>query len=229
MFQNKQRSFQIALALTVLAGAVLACTIYTSEKDLRKDLPKDSVPDSSGTRRAPPAPLAWFQDSDCPTRGLSGLTTNASAGALDCTYHWHGNYGVDNAEIRIMQYPAAPLFQQVLSSDVKNLQNQVATLQSSQSAGTGQKNDNLDIIQADSIDYIYMETYTGSTRVGSTATPLCGDGWGAMGVHGQFEVSLVVRESCDISTSAIDYSNLMRSMRDAATAAVLRAEKTMHP
>lgn len=166
---------------------------------------------------------------DCPTQGLSGLTTNASPGVLDCTYHWNGNFGADNAEIRIMQYPAAPLFQQVLSSDLKNLQNQVATIKSDQSRGTGRKNDNLDIIQADSINYIYMETYTGPAKTGSTAVPLCGDGWGAMGVHGQFEVYMYLRESCDISTSASDYSNLLRSMQAAAVAAVTRAEKSMKP
>ena len=50
-----------------------------------------------------------------------------------------------------------------------------------------------------------------------------------MGVHGQFEIYMYLRESCDISTSAIDYSNLMRTMRNAALAAITRAEKKMTP
>lgn len=225
MREKVGRFFQMGLALAVLAGVILACTLHPSEKDL----PKTFGPDASGTYRAPIAPLAWFQDSDCPTQGLSGLVSNASAGALDCTYHWNGKFGADNAEIRIMQYPAAPLFQQVLISDLKNLQAQVANIRSNQAAGTGRKNDNLDIIQADSINYIYMETYTGPAKTGSTAVPLCGDGWGAMGVHGQFEVYMYLRESCDISTSASDYSNLLRSMQAAAVAAVTRAEKSMKP
>jgi hypothetical protein len=50
-----------------------------------------------------------------------------------------------------------------------------------------------------------------------------------MGVHGQFEVYMYLRESCDISTSASDYSNLLRSMQAAAVAAVTRAEKSMKP
>jgi hypothetical protein len=221
MYQNSRPFFQMALASMVLVGAILACVINY--------VPKSYVPDASGTQHAPLIPLAGFLDSDCPTQGLSGLTTNASPGALDCTYHWNGNFGANNAEIRIMQYPAAPLFQQVLSSDLKNLQTQVATIKSDQSRGTGRKNDNLDIIQADSIDYIYMETYTGPATIGSTAVPLCGDGWGAMGVHGQFEVYMYLRESCDISTNASDYSNLIRSMQAAVVKAVTRAVKSMQP
>jgi hypothetical protein len=56
MYQKTQRVFQIALALMVLAGVILACTFYTSEKDLQKDLPKSDVPDASGTQNAPLVP-----------------------------------------------------------------------------------------------------------------------------------------------------------------------------
>ena len=139
-------------------------------------IPKDTEPDESGTQRAPLVPMAWFLASDCPTQGLGGLTTNASAGALDCTYHWNGEFGGNNAEMRIIQYPAAPVFAQVISSDLKNLQDQVARIKSDQSGSTGRKNDNVDIIQVDENDYIYMETYNGSATTGSTTMPLCGDG-----------------------------------------------------
>jgi len=68
------------------------------------------------------------------------------------------------------------VFAQVISSDLKNLQDQVARIKSDQSGSTGRKNDNVDIIQVDENDYIYMETYNGSATTGSTTMPLCGDG-----------------------------------------------------
>ncbi|MGB8213569.1 MAG: hypothetical protein WCE68_08425 [Anaerolineales bacterium] len=222
MHVNKQ--FALAgLALEVLSSAILASFMEPSTEQVEK------VTDTSGTLHAPLVPLAGFLDSDCPSQGLSGLTSNASPGALDCTYHWNGKWGADNAEMRIMQYSTASIYDQIMETDLQNLQNQVAQIKTNQASGGGRQNDNIDILQADTNDYIYMETYNGSPAVGSTAVPLCGDGWGAMGVHAEFEVTFDLRESCDISTSASDYSALMRTMRDAAQAAINRAEKVMYP
>jgi hypothetical protein len=218
MSEKTRRSSQAILALALLAGMLLACSILTSEKAVPTNTP---VPDSSGTRRAPLVPLSTFINADCPTQSLTGLTSNASPGALDCTWHWRGKFGADNAEMRIMQYPAAPLYQQVLKTDLQHLQQQAANLKSSP-----RKNDNLDVLLADLNNYIYMETYTGSATTDNPATPLCGDGWGAMGVHDQFEVTFYLRESCDISTSASDYSQVMTTLQKAALAAILRAEKS---
>ncbi len=170
---------------------------------------------------------ALFIDSDCPGEAFPGLTTSWGAGSLDCTYHWTGHFGVNNLEMRIMQYPDHSQYQQVISSDLANYRTIVTNDKATQAAPGVQTKKDLNVIEDDTNGFIYMETYNRPPSATDSETALCGYGWGVLGVDDKFEVSLSLTDACDISTSADVYS--LATLRDAALAAIKRAEANKAP
>ena len=76
---------------------------------------------------------------------------------------------------------------------------------------------------------LYLETYNGYPSTTDPEIPLCGNGWGALGVDDKFEVTLSLTESCDISKDADVYSLALENLRDAALKAIQHAEANQAP
>jgi hypothetical protein len=227
----------IALALALGCGLSTPTPSPTPKPPALKQSPlvkasvvvADPAPKVTGSVH-PPLPVEFmFLESDCPTQAFTGLTAKYGPGALNCRYHWDGKFGANNVELTIMQYTDPEKFKIVITSDIVYRQKAVASQKATQAAGSNKKNDHTDVIQDDSDGAIYMETYDGYATTDNPDIPLCGNGMGTVGVNGQFVVTLMVSESCDISTSASDYSKVMIALRDAALAAIGRQESNNVP
>ena len=251
MSKRNHLIFRFSLAFVFLMGSILAC-YFPGEHPIDEgehNLLETSVARMSLTRTADsaaltaqaldkafsstirPTDVTWvlFIDSDCPSEAFPGLTTGWGAGSLDCTYHWTGHFGVNNLEMRIMQYPDHSHYQQVISFDLANYRTTVANNKATQAAPGVQKKVNLDIIEDDAKGFIYMETYNSGPTTANPEIVLCGHGWGVIGVDEKFEVTLSLNDSCDISADADVYSLALVNLRDAALEAIKRAEANKAP
>jgi hypothetical protein len=178
----------------------------------------------------PTLPLeVLFINSDCPTQtpkgALPALTPNGSHGALDCRYHAAGQYGPDNMEIRIYQYNDPVQFKQIMDSELGKLIPQAIASKKADYSPTDfnqLSNEGVDEIQNDASGIVYMITYNDGNSW-KPANPLCGDGGGELSVEGKFVIELRLK-SCNLSEFATDYSQVLTSMKDAALAAIQRAE-----
>jgi hypothetical protein len=240
------------MSLVLLLGSILACNIPEETPSI-SDADRDSMDTGvamfavtlkaesaistmtaelkafSSTVRPTDVVWALFIDSGCPADLFPGITTGWGAGSLDCTYHWRGHFGVNNLEMRIMQYPDHSQYQKAISSDLANYRTNVANDKAAQAAPGVQNKKNLDIIQDDASGFIYMETYNGNPSTTDPEIPLCGNGWGALGVDEKFEVTLSLTDSCDISKDADVHSLALENLRDAALNAIKRAEANQAP
>jgi hypothetical protein len=259
MFNRNRLIFSSVLSLVLLLSSILAACNFPWEYPYNPplhvaDIEKTQLARSEGTQTAEsatrivraataqsvdkafsstirPTDIAWFLfiDSDCPADLFQGLTTGWGAGSLDCRYHWVGHFGANNLEMQIMQYPDHSHYQQVISSDLANYRTNVANDKAAQAAPGVQNKKNLEIIQDDANGYIYMETYQSLPSTSDPETTLCGNGWGALGVDEKFEVTLSLTDSCDISKEVDVYSLALDNLRDAALAAIKRAEANRAP
>ncbi len=249
MFRKNQLILPLMVSLVLLLGSILACyfpwehpvpstdLLDTAVAKMRITMTAESAISTmtaehkafSSTIR--PTDVAWvlFVDSDCPADLFPGLTAGWGAGSLDCTYHWTGHFGVNNLEMRIMQYPDHSQYQKVISSDLANYRTAFTNEKATQAAPGVQNKKNLDIIQDDANSFIYMETYQSLPSTTDSEITLCGNGGGAVGVDEKFEVTLSLTDSCDISKDADVYSLALENLRDAALKAIERAEANKAP
>jgi hypothetical protein len=239
MSETHKEKFHRILALIVLLGVMLACAQTPATppvSPLKATQPVASPSPSveqqvSGTIHPPTVPEVMFLESDCPTDGLSGLTANYGPGALYCNYHWIGKAGVNNLELRIMQYNNPQDYKQVLDSEVTNFLPKELDSRKQDVRGTPGSHYSdylIDLMEESDSSFIMLSTFHDSQTDIVPALALCGDGHGFFGVDGKFVVELRV-DACDLSDFIGEYRGVMTALKHAAEAAIARAEAEQTP
>jgi hypothetical protein len=240
MTEMPKARFMELLALIVLLAAMLACATTPTTPPVSQPLPLQPKPSQTNTVQAPPnaqppvsgtihpttLPEVLFLETDCPTNGFSGLTSNGSHGSLSCRYHWVGKAGVNNLQLTITQYNDPLDYKQVLDTEVTNFLPKELDSRKQDVRGTpGSHYSNyyLDLMEESDSSLIMLSTYQDSQTDIAPQLASCGDGHGFFGVDGKFVVELRVA-SCDLGDFIGEYRGVMNALKDAAEAAIARAE-----
>ena len=250
MTEKWKATCKVLTALIVLLYATVACGM---NPDLSAEIPPiqaqnedppakpiASVPPPQPPANPEPLPSAtippmiprevMFQDSDCPA-DFPGLTANWGAGALECTYNWEGEFGVNDLELEIMQYNNPDDYERVLDIEINNyLPKELASKQPENDSTIESRYSDytLETLEVSDNSYIILNTYKDIQTAGSPAPPLCGYGHGYFGVEGKFVVMLRM-DSCDPENSKEEYRSVMTALKDAAEAAITRASANQAP
>jgi hypothetical protein len=259
MTQMRKSTFMLLIALIFLQGTTKSCDQFTPTPSPKPILasrvpnqgapanPQPSQPAQSQSNPEPQAlvtqpqpigtihpttlPEVMFLNSDCPTSGFSGLTPNGSHGALDCMYHWVGKFGPNNLELRIMQYNDPARYKLILDGEVTNfLPKEVVSDKEEFGSTTSSHYSDyyLDMIEESDSSYIFLNTYKDRQTIANPEVALCGNGHGVFGVEGKFVVELQMR-SCDLANYIGEYRGVMNTLKDAAEAAITRADANKAP
>ncbi len=172
-----------------------------------------------GTVRAPEYVFHMFRDTDCPGT-FTGLHSSYGPGSLYCRYHWEGDYGANNAELRITEHKDAGKYQAFMDADIQNAHNAAQSLE----ANPPVANESLQVLADGPSEYMYVHTYMSQPNSDDPSTALCGEGWGSIGVDEKYSVEVRLEDICGMSANPDDYAQALRNLRDAALAAITRAK-----